>query len=210
MNGPVTARNRKPAVASMPMLQAPVTAGSVAGKRAFNPVIRPYDPVMAKVRITGISLPAGFGVQWEFAEGDKEIARKAITFLENRRVLFGERHMEDEMHCVRSAIEIRNKLTDLIPSAADGGGVEHSLRAIRAACTQFVNRAGPGAMNFRGHYGGAVNPFGLALGDLRSLVGIQVALLADRYGLKVEEDLHTIFPPPDDPDLSWLPGFGDG
>jgi hypothetical protein len=99
---------------------------------------------MTKIRPTGLSVPPGFGLQWEFTDSDKEIARKAIIFLENRRVLFGERHMEDEMECVYSAIDIRNYFTDLIPSAREGGGVEQSLRAIRAACTQFVNKAGPG------------------------------------------------------------------
>lgn len=162
---------------------------------------------MAKVRPTGFSIPPGFGVQWEFAESDKEIARKAIIFLENRRLLFGERHMEDEMVCVRSAIEIRNRLTDLIPSAREGGGVEQSLRAVRAACTQFVNQAGQEARNFRGFHGAGANPFGQALGELRSLVGIQLALLVDHYKFKVEENLLSIFPPSDEQDLSWIPGF---
>jgi hypothetical protein len=62
-------------------------------------------------------------------------------------------------------------------------------------------------VNFRGWYGGGANPFGQALGELSSLVGIQVALLVDRYKLNVEEDLLSIFPPPDDQDLSWVPGF---
>jgi len=163
--------------------------------------------VMTKVHPTGRSLPPGFGLQWEFAESDKQMARKAIIFLENRRLLFGERHMEDEMDCVRSAIEIRNRITDLIPAAREGKGVELSLRAIRAACTQFVNAAGPEAQNFRGFRGHGANPFGQALGELRSLVGIQVALLVDQYKFKVEEDLLSIFPPSDDQNLSWIPRF---
>jgi hypothetical protein len=164
---------------------------------------------MTKVRPTGLSLPPGFGVQWEFTESDKQIARTAIIFLENRRLLFGRRHMEDELDCVRSAIEIRNRLTELIPSARDGGGVEQSLRGIRAACIQFVNQAGPEARNFRSPYGGFPLPFGQALGELRTLVGIQLALLVDRYKFEVEEDLLSIFPPSDDEDLSWIPGFGE-
>jgi hypothetical protein len=175
--------------------------------RTRNQRIRPYHPIMTRVRPTGFSVPPGFGVQWEFAESDKEIARKAIIFLENRRLLFGDRHREDVMFCVQSAIEIRNRFTDLIPSAREGGGVEQSLRAIRAACTQFVNKAGPMGTNFNGFVGYGANPFGLALGELRSLVGIQVALLADRYKFRVEGALQSIFPPMDDKDLSWVPGF---
>jgi biotin-(acetyl-CoA carboxylase) ligase len=33
--------------------------------------------------------------------GDKNVARRVINFLEDRRLLFGERHGGDEMHCVQ-------------------------------------------------------------------------------------------------------------
>jgi hypothetical protein len=169
---------------------------------------------MTRVRPTGFSLPPGFGLQWEFVDSDKEIARKTIIFLENRRLLCGgpSNMVEDALHCVRSAIEIRTWLTDLIPSAHEGGGVEQSLRAIRAACTRFVNKAGREGMYFRREvvnsrgFGGA-SSFGKALGELRSLVGIQVALLADKYKLEVEESLLSIFPPSGEQNLSWVPGF---
>lgn len=165
--------------------------------------------LMAKIRPTGFSLPSGFGVQWEFVDSDRDIARTTIAFLENRRVLFGNRHFEDGYECATSAIAIRHKLSELIPLASEGGGVEQSLRAIRAACTQFVNKAGPGAINFRNPYVGTGNVFGQALGELSSLVGIQVALLADHYQLAVEDELMSIFPPPDEQELSWIPGFDE-
>jgi hypothetical protein len=160
---------------------------------------------MTKVRPTGFSLPA-FGLQWEFVQSDKDVARTAVIYLEDRRVLFGDRDMEDGYYCLMSALEIRQRLTGLIPTASPGGGVEQSLRAIRAACTRFANRAGPEANNFRSFNDVGTNQFGLALGELRSLVGIQVALLVGQFDLEVEEDLLSIFPPPDQ-DLSWLPGF---
>ena len=159
---------------------------------------------MTKVRPLGFTLPLGIGFQWEFVESDKDIARKAIIFLENRRLLFGERHSGDERHCLLSAIQIRDRLTDLIPSAHDGGGVEQCLREIRAACIQFVNRAGLEAENFRGLYGGGDNPFGQALRELCSRVGSPLAFLVERYNFKVEEGLLSIFPRSD---LSWIPGF---
>jgi hypothetical protein len=66
-------------------------------------------------RLTGFGvsgpLGLGFSVQWDYAEGDEEVARRVIIFLEDRRLLFGERHLEDEMHCLQSAIEIRYFLT---------------------------------------------------------------------------------------------------
>ena len=57
-------------------------------------------------RLTGVG-GFGFSINWDKAKGDKEIAEAVIAFLEDRRLLFGDRHAEDEMHCVQSAIEIR-------------------------------------------------------------------------------------------------------
>ena len=48
--------------------------------------------------------------------------------------------------------------------------------------------------------------FSLALGELRSRVGLHVALIADQYEINVEDALAEILPPPlDDP--SFVPGF---
>jgi hypothetical protein len=166
---------------------------------------------MAK-RLTGISAPFG-GLQWETIPGDKEVARRVITFLEDRRILFGPRFIEDEMECVDSALAIRAFATQQIPAARPGGTVEGLLRSIRAACRQFVDRAGPQAAHFR-HADGSgsvhtVDRMSLALGDLRTVIGYAVAALADQFDLPVEDDLAQILPPADDDDPSWLPGFED-
>jgi hypothetical protein len=39
------------------------------------------------------------------------VARRIITFLEDRRVLYNPYHMEDPRHCIQSVIEIRQFLT---------------------------------------------------------------------------------------------------
>jgi hypothetical protein len=157
-----------------------------------------------RYKLTGLSLP-WLGAQWERVPGDKEIAERTIVFLENRRVLFGERHFEDEMHCVQSANEIRHFLTAEI-NAARSQDLVQSLRAMRAAARRFVDAAGPDARNFRGGWA-SHNTFGLALGDFRTLMGVQTARIIKQYDLAIEEDLATILPPPDEEDLSWIPGF---
>jgi hypothetical protein len=90
----------------------------------------------------------GFSLNWEKVPGDKDVARRVITYLEDRRLLFGERHTEDQMHCVDSAIGIRNFLTQELTNAKPGKSLEASLRAIRAACRKFIEAAGPNARNF--------------------------------------------------------------
>jgi hypothetical protein len=55
------------------------------------------------------------------------------------------------------------------------------------------------------------DPFSLALGELRSLVGVHLAMIAGQYGIEVEPGLAQILPPDAlaDDDPSFVPGFDD-
>ncbi|WP_155128680.1 DUF6650 family protein [[Actinomadura] parvosata] len=161
--------------------------------------------------VTGVSTPL-FGIQWQKTSTDRRIAREVIVFLEDRRLLFGDRHVEDEGHCVRSALQIRAFLTEQLKRHEMGRELSTALKAMRAACRQFVDVAGPQGENF-GYRMGPIgaNRFGLALGDLRSQMGFYVAAIATQYKIEVDDDLATILPPPpedEDEDVSWFPGFG--
>lgn len=53
------------------------------------------------VKVSGGSFSVlGIGINWERTPGDERIARAVIIFLEDRRLLFGDRHLEGEAHCV--------------------------------------------------------------------------------------------------------------
>jgi hypothetical protein len=99
--------------------------------------------------------------------------------------LFTHGSAEGASYCVRSANEIRHFLTARIGSAR-GKDLADSLRAMRAAARQFVDAAGPDARNFHPGWR-ADSTFGLALGDFRTLMGIQIARIATQFGLAVEE-----------------------
>jgi hypothetical protein len=157
-----------------------------------------------RIRVNSLSVPV-FGLGWEVLPGDKEVARDVVIEMENRRLLFAERQPEDEMYCVKSAIEIRRFLGAQIAKAR-GKELEQSLRAMRAAALKFVDAAGPDAERFTNGYNGP-RVFGLAIGDLRSLMGTQLAAIAAHYDLQVEDGLASIFPPADRDDPSFIPGF---
>lgn len=149
----------------------------------------------------------GFGISWKKTASDRAIARRVVTFLEDRRLLFGERHLEDELHCVASALQIRAYLTEEIAQAKPGKELTACLRAIRAACRKFVEAAGPHGRNFREHPGYGHDPFFLALGDLRTGIGYQLAAILSQYPQDIEEGLATILPVVDEGDdyLGWWP-----
>ncbi|MGH3500951.1 MAG: DUF6650 family protein [Nocardioidaceae bacterium] len=165
---------------------------------------------MSRYRVTGINLP-WFGVQWEKVKDvDRNTATAVISFLEDRRLLFGDRHGGDEVQCLRSAFDIRHFLTTQMEKDI-GDGLRSMLGAMRGTCRKFIEAAGPNARNFRRRPGrGPSSSFSLALGDLRSSMGFYVATLSDQYKLTVDENLASILPSrPDaeDDDLSWFLGF---
>lgn len=161
------------------------------------------------VKVSGGSFTVlGIGLNWERTPGDEAVARAVVIFLEDRRVLFGDRHMEDEDHCISSAQQSRSFLTVQITSASPGKPLEATLKAMRAAFRQFMERGGPHGMYFREkHWPHQADRFSLALGDLRAQVGEQLARIAWAYDLEIDEELARILPPEDhDDDASW---FGD-
>lgn len=145
-------------------------------------------------RVTNLSA-LGVTVSWSRTEEDKHIAHDVLCFLEDRRVLFGDRHVEDELHCVHSANEARHFLTAQLTRPELKSDLAGSLRAMRLAFRRFVDSAGPRGANFnyatvQPYFG--ENPFFIALGELRSKVGLHVALLAYYYELGVEDELASI------------------
>jgi hypothetical protein len=164
-------------------------------------------------KLTGVNASVasfGVGLTWENTPSNKTTAMEIIRVLEDRRVLFGVRMWEDQRYCIRSAIEVRHIITELLRREQLSNGVETSLRAMRAAFRRFVDEGGPDGAAYYDRGNPSLDPFSLALGALREAVGTQVALLAYHYGIEVEYDLAAILPTDiadDDGDAGWMPGF---
>jgi len=147
-------------------------------------------------RLTGFSIPV-FGVSWSPPAAEVTIARKVITFLEDRRVLYNPYDMEDPGHCISSVIEIRQFLTGELGNLTDRDALAGNLRAMRAACRKFLDLVDDkiGARYGFGGRGLAHDwVFMSALGELRGVIGLHVAALAAQHGLDVEGDLAAILP----------------
>jgi hypothetical protein len=148
-------------------------------------------------RVTGISTPI-FGVSWNPENTERDIARQAITYLEDRRVLYNPTIMECPDHCVQSVLQIREFLTSKIGELSEDTELSKSLRAMRASCRKFLNDTGDPNGDIikygfqRGHY--ASWKFLSALGELRGVFGIHVWKIAVAYGIDVETDLASIMP----------------
>jgi len=153
-------------------------------------------------RLTGISCPV-FGISWNPPEAECSIAKRAITFLEDRRVLYTPSEIEIPDHCVQSVITIREFLTKELSSVNLKSEITVSFRAMRSACRKFLNTVQAETdgrivrfANSPGHY--ASWEFNQALGEMRGIFGVHIARIAALYGLDVEDDLAKILPYSDD------------
>lgn len=158
-------------------------------------------------RLTGFNFPV-FGISWNPSESEVTAAKRVIAFLEDRRVLYNPTTMEVPADCIMSVIEIRRFLTEELGKLDPHDDLARNLQAMRAACRKFLDdvqeeksRHGfiDDPVRFRWSLGSWV--FLSALGELRGVFGIHVALIAVRNGLDVEADLASILPAEFDEEL---------
>lgn len=145
-------------------------------------------------RITGVSFPI-FGVSWNPGEPERNIIRSLLIFLEDRRALYNPNSLEIGDHVAGSVIEIRTALTDSIQRLPENSNAINCLRAMRAACREYLDKKDGG-------FGFPPHKYLINLGRLRTVFGYYIAQLAIMYGIDVEGDLAQILPPEYKEDIS--------
>jgi len=156
-------------------------------------------------RVTGFEIPVfGGGVSWNPPTLDIEVARRLLTYLEDRRALYQPFDVETGSYVVRSILDIRERLTGELEQLDRSSPLAQSLLAMRAACRKFLNDIETIDTDIMLYHPRLWNQdernFFLSLGELRSALGVHIAQIVVRYGIDVEDALVAIFPtiPEDD------------
>jgi hypothetical protein len=153
---------------------------------------------VTRYRITGLS---AWGTQWERKDDDKEIARRVLNLLQDRRMLWEDFSLEIMEHCGRSADHARRELGVLIDNPEIGDELAAQVRALQGLFRNFMREIGPydsehhwGTRGWRPH---GIDPLSMALGRLRGLAGAHIGQLAAQYDLDVSPELASIVPDED-------------
>ena len=148
-------------------------------------------------RLTGLTTPL-VGASWTAPPAERDVAAELLAQLEDRRVLYNPSDAESPMHCVHSVVEIRRLLSGSLARLQGKGALAEHIRAMGAACRRFMDRMGRGDDP---HYDDAGSwghwrswEFQDALGQMRGIFGVHLALIAARYDLDVRGDLESILP----------------
>jgi len=149
-------------------------------------------------RLPGVSA-LGFGVSWKAPEPERDVVQGVITFLEDRRALYGQSVWEEPAHVIQSVLKIREELTDGLKRVGDNSPAKGAFRIMRAACRAFLDQSSTKSIathdGMLRDYGYQTEEFFVGLGIMRAIFGQQLAVLAYLYKINVEEQLATIMPP---------------
>lgn len=140
-----------------------------------------------RIRITGVG---PWSVQWEYLETNREVARRVLADLEDRRVLFYSHGREDPEYCRRSADEIRQLTKRELSRVEQGDDMDRALRAIRNAARVFIDQAGPESKRFLDDMGA----FWKALEDMRIAMAPYIRGMATAYAILIDHVLDENLP----------------
>lgn len=153
-------------------------------------------------RIKGIHAT---GLDVDLPEHEVTVARRVLSYLEDRRVLYEPYEQEDPEQCVASILSLREHLSQEIAGIQrNKSPLVENLSAMRSACREFLGEVDVAIQRDRDFllpdsWGPRRWWFDAALGGLRRLMGVQIAAIAGRAKLDVPSVLEPILPPsPDD------------
>jgi hypothetical protein len=153
-------------------------------------------------RITGFSIPV-LGLEWQPPVRERDVAAKALTYIESRNVLNVSFEKEESpKRTYYDAEKIRDELTEVMQEVSRDTDVFRQLDALRVACSIFRRRLREGKLEEYSHSSPIPDEvrkaqFLQALGGYRDACGRQILALCVTYRINVPANLASCLPPSD-------------
>lgn len=90
------------------------------------------------IKINGISIPVG-GISWEYTKSKKKGIQELFDYLESKRILTNPIEMEKKEWSEKSAIEIKNKLVEILSKYDYDYIAIKTIKSMLDACNEFLD-----------------------------------------------------------------------
>jgi hypothetical protein len=128
---------------------------------------------------------------------ERDIAREIMVYMEDKRIFYTQDLFRNPEHAIESILQMREVLTGAIYKTDNYSQLDDDLRAMRAACRDFLQSTHN--LKYVKHtYLTLANEkerkqFVAAMQAMRAVFLPRLSSITTRYNLKVEEDLQRLF-----------------
>lgn len=144
------------------------------------------------IKLNGISVPIG-GISWEYTESGQKGIQEMFYYLESKRLLINPKEMEKKEWSEKSAIEIKNKLVDILSRYKYDQNIITTIKQMVDACNEFLDNMqrvevrGILYKNLQSDWEDL--EYGVAMKKFRKIFRDNIKLLAETYNITFSKEI---------------------
>ena len=144
------------------------------------------------IKLNGISVPIG-GISWEYTESGQKGIQEMFYYLESKRLLINPKEMENKEWSEKSAIEIKNKLVDILSRYKYDQNIITIIKQMVDACNEFLDNMqrvevrGILYKNLQSDWEDL--EYGVAMKKFRKIFLDNIKLLAETYNITFSKEI---------------------
>lgn len=144
------------------------------------------------IKLNGISVPIG-GISWEYTESGQKGIQEMFYYLESKRLLINLKEMENKEWSEKSAIEIKNKLVDILSRYKYDQNIITIIKQMVDACNEFLDNMqrvevrGILYKNLQSDWEDL--EYGVAMKKFRKIFRDNIKLLAETYNITFSKEI---------------------
>lgn len=144
------------------------------------------------IKLNGISVPIG-GISLEYTESGQKGIQEMFYYLESKRLLINPKEMENKEWSEKSAIEIKNKLVDILSRYKYDQNIITIIKQMVDACNEFLDNMqrvevrGILYKNLQSDWEDL--EYGVAMKKFRKIFRDNIKLLAETYNITFSKEI---------------------